>query len=59
MRVGTADGGDILARLSTPDELLAANTRGREWHQERGLECPPPMTRADAERLTTPIGWPS
>ncbi len=59
MRVMTADGGEAWVRLATPDEILAANARGLEWHRERGLDCPPPMTRADAERLTTPIGGPS
>jgi hypothetical protein len=59
MRVATAGGGEVLARLATPDEILAANARGLTWHRERGLRCPPPMTRAEAERLTTPIGGPT
>lgn len=56
MSVSTVDGSQqVLLRLATVDEFLDTVRRGHKWFEDNGLDHPPLPTRAQVQRLVTPV----
>ena len=51
----TTDGGEVLIRLSTVDELLADTARARGRLAGQGLSVPPMPSRARAAEMVAPL----